>query len=192
MSTLNRGLFSFQLRFPFVSSLFQFTEPLSSSTTSTSPLAPLPKWSTRRGGLSNPFQKQAAPLVKATSVKSKKDNKTPVTAVAKVDPAVAYSTAVRRTILAVGAACAFGGGLWYIEGKKSAMEFFAGYLIEESLSVDNIFVFIMLFEYFKVRRERGREGGREGKRERQRQRETERESSRALGFCRIKAVDRTN
>ena len=30
------------------------------------------------------------------------------------------------------------------------MEFFAGYLIEESLSVDNIFVFIMLFEYFKV------------------------------------------
>ena len=80
--------------------------------------------------------------------------------VAKVDPAVAYSTAVRRTILAVGAACAFGFGLWYIEGKKSAMEFFAGYLIEESLSVDNIFVFIMLFEYFKVRREGGREGGR--------------------------------
>jgi len=54
-------------------------------------------------------------------------------------------------MLAVGAACAFGFGLWYIEGKKSAMEFFAGYLIEESLSVDNIFVFIMLFEYFKVR-----------------------------------------
>lgn len=53
-------------------------------------------------------------------------------------------------MLAVGAACAFGFGLWYIEGKKSAMEFFAGYLIEESLSVDNIFVFIMLFEYFKV------------------------------------------
>jgi len=123
-------------------------------------LAPLPKWTTRRGGLKNPFQKQAAPLVKAPSVKSKKDTNAPVTVVAKVDPAVAYSTAVRRTILAVGAACAFGFGLWYIEGKKSAMEFFAGYLIEESLSVDNIFVFIMLFEYFKVRREGGREGGR--------------------------------
>lgn len=66
-------------------------------------------------------------------------------------------------MLAVGAACAFGFGLWYMEGKKSAMEFFAGYLIEESLSVDNIFVFIMLFEYFKVRKGEGREGGgREG------------------------------
>mmetsp|Transcript_25950 Transcript_25950/g.80824 ORF Transcript_25950/g.80824 Transcript_25950/m.80824 type:complete len:244 (+) Transcript_25950:145-876(+) len=30
------------------------------------------------------------------------------------------------------------------------MEFFAGYLVEQSLSVDNLFVFILLFEYFKV------------------------------------------
>jgi hypothetical protein len=68
-----------------------------------------------------------------------------------VDPQVAYRQAVRRTLLAVGAAVAFGVGLYVVEGKTPAMEFFAGYLIEESLSVDNIFVFIMLFEYFKVR-----------------------------------------
>lgn len=35
-------------------------------------------------------------------------------------------------------------------GVTSGYEFFAGYLIEQSLSIDNLFVFIMLFEYFKV------------------------------------------
>lgn len=35
-------------------------------------------------------------------------------------------------------------------GINSGYEFFAGYLIEQSLSIDNLFVFIMLFEYFKI------------------------------------------
>ncbi len=35
-------------------------------------------------------------------------------------------------------------------GVTSGYEFFAGYLIEQSLSIDNLFVFIMLFEYFRV------------------------------------------
>jgi tellurite resistance protein TerC len=35
-------------------------------------------------------------------------------------------------------------------GKEKAIEFFTGYLIEKSLSVDNIFVIIMIFSYFKV------------------------------------------
>lgn len=35
-------------------------------------------------------------------------------------------------------------------GKEKALEFLAGYLIEKSLSVDNLFVFIMLFSYFNV------------------------------------------
>ena len=34
-----------------------------------------------------------------------------------------------------------------------ASEFFAGYLLEQSLSVDNLFVFVLLFGYFKVRRD---------------------------------------
>jgi hypothetical protein len=62
--------------------------------------------------------------------------------------------AVKRTIVAVGAAVAFGVGVWAVKGRTSAMEFFTGYLIEESLSIDNIFVFIMLFDYFKVRGKR--------------------------------------
>ena len=36
------------------------------------------------------------------------------------------------------------------QGPKLALEFFTGYLIELSLSVDNIFVFVMLFSYFRV------------------------------------------
>jgi len=43
-------------------------------------------------------------------------------------------------------------GIWihYMFGAKPGLEFFAGYLIEKALSVDNIFVFIMIFSYFKV------------------------------------------
>jgi tellurite resistance protein TerC len=63
-----------------------------------------------------------------------------------------YRQALQRTFMAVGAAGVFALGLWYANGPNSAMEFVTGYLIEESLSIDNIFVFIMLFEYFKVGR----------------------------------------
>lgn len=45
---------------------------------------------------------------------------------------------------------AFGLGTWVVKGKTSALEFFAGYIVEQSLSVDNLFIFIMLFDYFKV------------------------------------------
>ncbi|MGE5382164.1 MAG: TerC family protein [Omnitrophica WOR_2 bacterium] len=40
--------------------------------------------------------------------------------------------------------------IYYFMGKEKALEFLAGYLIEKSLSVDNLFVFIMLFGFFKV------------------------------------------
>lgn len=41
-------------------------------------------------------------------------------------------------------------GIYYFRGQDKALEFLAGYLIEESLSVDNLFVFLMIFIYFKV------------------------------------------
>lgn len=50
----------------------------------------------------------------------------------------------------VGAAMCFGVGIAYFEGGEKAQEFFAGYLLEQSLSVDNLFVFILIFKYFKV------------------------------------------
>jgi tellurite resistance protein TerC len=44
----------------------------------------------------------------------------------------------------------FGGGVWHYGGHAKALEFFTGYVIEYSLSVDNIFVFILIFGYFSV------------------------------------------
>jgi len=44
----------------------------------------------------------------------------------------------------------FGLLIYFWRGEKAALEFFAGYLIEESLSVDNLFVFLLIFKYFSV------------------------------------------
>ncbi len=40
--------------------------------------------------------------------------------------------------------------VWHLKGPQAALEFFTGYLIEYSLSVDNIFVFVLIFTYFQV------------------------------------------
>lgn len=61
-----------------------------------------------------------------------------------------FNRAVRNTLAWVGSAILFGCGLWLTEGATSGQEFFAGYLVEQSLSVDNLFVFLLLFDYFKV------------------------------------------
>ncbi|MBI2873466.1 MAG: TerC family protein [Firmicutes bacterium] len=50
----------------------------------------------------------------------------------------------------VSLALAFGAGIYVLRGSEKALEFFAGYLIEESLSVDNLFVFLLIFNYFRV------------------------------------------
>ncbi|KAJ1427999.1 integral membrane protein TerC family-domain-containing protein [Ochromonadaceae sp. CCMP2298] len=47
-------------------------------------------------------------------------------------------------------AFAFGIGTWVWKGKKSATEYFTAFLVEKSLSIDNLFVFLMLFDYFKI------------------------------------------
>jgi tellurite resistance protein TerC len=47
-------------------------------------------------------------------------------------------------------ALVFGLFLWWREGTQHALEYYTGYLIELSLSVDNLFVFILIFNYFGV------------------------------------------
>lgn len=47
-------------------------------------------------------------------------------------------------------ALVFNAGVWYYAGSQKALEFLTGYLIEKSLSVDNVFVFALLFSYFAV------------------------------------------
>ncbi len=42
--------------------------------------------------------------------------------------------------------------VWHLKGQEAALDFFTGYVIEYSLSVDNIFVFVLIFTYFQVRR----------------------------------------
>ncbi|MBA3273818.1 MAG: TerC family protein [Chthoniobacterales bacterium] len=42
--------------------------------------------------------------------------------------------------------------VWHLKGGHAALDFLTAYLIEYSLSVDNIFVFVLIFSYFKVRR----------------------------------------
>lgn len=61
-----------------------------------------------------------------------------------------YVSSVRTVTLWVCAAVAFGVGLGLKDGVGRASEFFAGYLLEQSLSVDNLFVFVLIFKYFKV------------------------------------------
>ncbi len=61
-----------------------------------------------------------------------------------------YQTAIRRTLYWVAAAIGYGFLLIFVAGPEVSGEFYAGYLLEQSLSVDNLLVFLLLFEYFKV------------------------------------------
>lgn len=57
---------------------------------------------------------------------------------------------LEQLVFWVASAVAFGAGVWYVEGVEKAQEYFAGYLLEQSLSIDNLFVFILVFNYFKT------------------------------------------
>jgi tellurite resistance protein TerC len=63
---------------------------------------------------------------------------------------VSFKESITWTVVWVVLALAFNGGVWHFSGSQKALEFFTGYLIEKSLSVDNVFVFALLFSYFTV------------------------------------------
>lgn len=50
----------------------------------------------------------------------------------------------------IALALLFGVGVYWYMGSQTALDYYTGYLIEKSLSVDNIFVFLLVFSYFKV------------------------------------------
>ena len=54
------------------------------------------------------------------------------------------------TLFWIGLALLFNGGVYVFRGSEVALEFLTGYLIEKALSVDNIFVFVLIFAYFRV------------------------------------------
>jgi tellurite resistance protein TerC len=61
--------------------------------------------------------------------------------------------ALSQTIFWVFLAFAFFGFLWLYEGHVVAIEYISAYLMEWSLSVDNIFVFILIFSFFNIRKD---------------------------------------
>ena len=61
-----------------------------------------------------------------------------------------HLTSVVATILWIAAALAFALFIYRTLGSTSAIEYLAGYAIEESLSVDNLFLFILLFQLFQI------------------------------------------
>lgn len=63
-----------------------------------------------------------------------------------------FRQAVAWTSVCVFVSIILGVLIWQNLGKTAGMEFFAGYLVEETLSVDNLFVFVLIFTTFKVPR----------------------------------------
>ena len=58
--------------------------------------------------------------------------------------------ALWTSVFWIGISLAFNGFVFYERGTTAGLEFFTGYLIEKALSVDNIFVFVVIFAYFQV------------------------------------------
>src|SRR5882724_2316181 len=63
---------------------------------------------------------------------------------------VSYKEAALWSTVWISLAAVFAGFIFFHFGKTRGLEFVTGYLIELSLSIDNLFVFILLFAYFKV------------------------------------------
>lgn len=64
--------------------------------------------------------------------------------------AVGLREAAGLAAMWVSLALAFNLLIWFWRGPQRALEFLTGYLIEESLSVDNLFVFLIIFKYFSL------------------------------------------
>lgn len=63
---------------------------------------------------------------------------------------ISMKEALAWSLIWVGLALCFNAGIWYVMGSDKALEFLTGYIIEKALSVDNLFVFIMIFSYFGI------------------------------------------
>jgi tellurite resistance protein TerC len=64
---------------------------------------------------------------------------------------VSLKKALYQTLFWVALAFGFFVFMWWSEGQTTAMEYISAYLMEWSLSIDNIFVFILIFSFFNIR-----------------------------------------
>src|SRR6266480_718049 len=63
---------------------------------------------------------------------------------------LSMTAAARRSVLWVILSLGFNAVVWRIKGPHHGLDFLTGYLIEYSLSMDNIFVFVLIFTHFRV------------------------------------------
>ena len=63
---------------------------------------------------------------------------------------ISIKKALYQTLFWVSLAMAFFGFMWWTEGSQMSLEYLSAYLMEWSLSIDNIFVFILIFSFFKI------------------------------------------
>lgn len=63
---------------------------------------------------------------------------------------VKFREAAVWSLVWIALAAIFAAGLYYWEGRTAGLEFATGYVIELSLSVDNLFVFLLIFKFFRV------------------------------------------
>jgi len=63
---------------------------------------------------------------------------------------VSFREALGWSAMYVAMAAAFAGIIYFWQGRQSGLEFVTGYVLELSLSVDNLFIFLVIFKYFAV------------------------------------------
>jgi tellurite resistance protein TerC len=68
----------------------------------------------------------------------------------KQDKAVSIKSALWETAFWIAVATIFGGIVWIFKGNESTIQYFSGYLLEKSLSVDNLFVMMAIFTSFHI------------------------------------------
>lgn len=71
----------------------------------------------------------------------------------KKDEAISVKSALGWSAFWIALALIFNVGIYFFLSEKQALDFFTGYILEKSLSVDNLFVFIMIFGFFNIQQE---------------------------------------
>src|SRR6476660_3647306 len=69
----------------------------------------------------------------------------------KKNSVISLRMALIQTIFWVLLSLAFCGFIWFENGKTDAIQYISAYLLEWSLSIDNIFVFIIIFNFFRIK-----------------------------------------
>ena len=64
--------------------------------------------------------------------------------------AIALREAAMESAAWIALSLGFGAWIFVSHGRGPGLEFFTGYLVEKSLSLDNVFVFLLIFQYFRV------------------------------------------